>query len=102
MVFAVQTAMPHARRPETCGLALFVDTYHHADDRRRYFARLKESLTLGGRVAIIDFTLASETGPPPRARVSPERVKSELAAAGYKLADEHTFLENQYFLVFMP
>jgi hypothetical protein len=29
-------------------------------------------------------------------------VKSELAAAGYKLADEQTFLENQYFLIFTP
>ena len=101
-VVAVQAAMDDARLPEKVDLARFVDTYHHIDDRRRYFARLKESLKPGGRVAIIDFTLDSETGPPPRARVSPERVKSELAAAGYKLADEHTFLENQYFLVFMP
>ena len=101
-VIAVQAAMDDARLPEKVDLALFVDTYHHIDDRRRYFAKLKESLKPGGRVAIIDFTLDSETGPPPRARVSPERVKSELAAAGYKLADEHTFLENQYFLVFMP
>ena len=101
-VVAVQAAMDDARLPEKVDLALFVDTYHHIDDRRRYFARLKESLKPGGRVAIIDFTLDSETGPPPRARVSPERVKSELAAAGYKLADEYTFLENQYFLIFMP
>src|SRR5213078_1922475 len=90
-VFAVQSAPDDARLPEKVDLALLVDTYHHIDDRRRYFARLKESLKPGGRVAIIDFTLDSETGPPPRARVSPERVKSELAAAGYKLADEHTF-----------
>jgi predicted methyltransferase len=99
-VIAVQAAMDDARLPEKVDVALFVDTYHHIDDRRRYFAKLKESLKPGGRVAIIDFTLDAETGPPPRARVSPERVKSELAAAGYKLADEPTFLENQYFLVF--
>ena len=101
-VVAVQAAMDDARLPEKVDLALFVDTYHHIDDRRGYFAKLKESLKPGGRVAIIDFTLDSETGPPPRARVAPERVKSELAAAGYKLADEPAFLENQYFLVFTP
>jgi predicted methyltransferase len=101
-VVAVQAAADDARLPEKVDLVLMVDTYHHIDDRRGYFAKLKESLKPGGRVAIIDFTLDSEVGPPPRARVSPDRVKSELGAAGYKLADEHTFLENQYFLVFTP
>ena len=101
-VIAVQAAMDDARLPEKVDLALFVDTYHHIDDRRRYFARLKESLKPGGRVAIIDFTLDADIGPAPRARVSPERVKSELTAAGYRLVDEQTFLENQYFLVFTP
>ena len=28
------------------------------------------------------------------------RVKAELERAGYKLAQEHAFLPNQYFLVF--
>jgi cyclopropane fatty-acyl-phospholipid synthase-like methyltransferase len=101
-MLAVQAAGDDARLPERVDLALLVDTYHHIDDRRRYFARLKDSLKAGGRVAIIDFTLDSDIGPPPRARVSPERVKSELAGAGYRLTEEHTFLENQYFLVFMP
>jgi FkbM family methyltransferase len=101
-VVAVQATTDDARLPEKVDLALMVDTYHHIDDRRRYFAKLKESLKPGGRVAIIDFTLDSDIGPAPRARVSPDRVKSELAAAGYHLADEHTFLENQYFLVFTP
>jgi SAM-dependent methyltransferase len=101
-VVAVQATTDDARLPEKVDLVLMVDTYHHIDDRHRYFAKLKESLKPGGRVAIIDFTLDSDIGPPPRARVSPERVKSELTAAGYKLADEQTFLENQYFLVFTP
>jgi len=41
-------------------------------------------------------------GPPKRERVSPERVRAELAQAGYVLAEEHGFLPNQYFLVFRP
>jgi predicted methyltransferase len=83
-------------------LALLVDTYHHIDDRSRYFAKLKGALSPPGRLAIIDFTMDSEIGPPPRARVTPEQVKRELAAAGYTLAAEHDFLPNQYFLVFRP
>jgi SAM-dependent methyltransferase len=101
-IVPVQATTDEARLPAKVDLVLMVDTYHHIDDRRRYFAKLKESLKPGGRVAIIDFTLDSDIGPAPRARVSPERVKSELAAAGYQLADEQTFLENQYFLVFTP
>jgi len=101
-VFAVQSAPDDARLPETVDLALLVDTYHHIDDRGRYFAKLKTSLAPQGRVAIIDFTMDSDIGPPPRARISPEQVKRELARAGYTLADEHVFLPNQYFLVFMP
>ena len=101
-VFAIQSATDDARLPEKVDLALFVDTYHHIEDRSRYFARLKGTLAPQGRVAIVDFTLDSEIGPPPRARVTPEQVKRELAKAGYELAGEHDFLPNQYFLVFRP
>ena len=99
---AVQAAPADAKLPEKVDLALFVDTYHHIDDRTGYFNRLKNSLAPQGRIAIIDFTMDSEIGPPPRARIEPEQVKRELARAGYKLADEHLFLPNQYFLVFTP
>jgi len=101
-VVAMQAAPDDARLPEKVDLALLVDTYHHIDDRTRYFGALKSALAPQGRVAIIDFTLDSEIGPPPRARVSPEQVKRELAKAGYELAGEHDFLPNQYFLVFRP
>jgi SAM-dependent methyltransferase len=101
-VFAVHSAPDDARLPEKVDLALLVDTYHHIDDRSRYFAKLKSSLASQGRVAIVDFTMDSEIGPPPRARVAPEQVKRELAKAGYELAGEHDFLPNQYFLIFRP
>ena len=66
-VFAVQSAPDDARLPEKVDLALLVDTYHHIDDRSRYFAKLKGALAPQGRVAIVDFTMDSEVGPP-RAR----------------------------------
>jgi SAM-dependent methyltransferase len=99
-VLVVQSAPDDARLPEKVDLALLVDVYHHIDSRERYFRKLKGALKPGGRVAIIDFTLDSEIGPPPRARVTPEKVRAELQAAGYVLAEDHLFLPNQYFLIF--
>ena len=99
---AVQSDFDDARLPEKADLPLHVDVYHHIDERERYFRRLKESLKAGGRIAVVDFRMDSEVGPPPRARIAPERVKRELSAAGYTLAAEHDFLPNQYFLIFTP
>jgi SAM-dependent methyltransferase len=86
--------------PSAVDLVILVDTYHHVPDRERYFRNLRKSLKPGGRLAIIDFTLDSPLGPPKRARIPPDAVKKELARAGYALAEEHTFLPHQYFLVF--
>jgi predicted methyltransferase len=88
--------------PAPVDLALFVDVYHHIEDRSRYFRSLAASLRPGGRVAVIDFRLDARRGPPKAARIAPERVKAELGAAGYTLAAEHAFLPEQYFLVFTP
>jgi SAM-dependent methyltransferase len=88
--------------PSAVDLVILVDTYHHVPDRERYFRNLRKSLKPGGRLAIIDFTLDSPVGPPKRARIPPDAVKKELARAGYALAEEHTFLPHQYFLVFQP
>lgn len=90
------------RLPAKVDLILLVDVYHHIEERERYFQSLAASLKPGGRVAVIDFRLDSPSGPPKAARVAPERVKAELAKAGYVLAAEHGFLPRQYFLLFSP
>ena len=90
------------RLPAKVDLVLLVDVYHHIEARERYFRALAASLKPGGRVAVIDFRLDSPSGPPKAARVAPERVKAELAGAGYALVEEHAFLPRQYFLVFSP
>ena len=89
-----------ARLPAKVDLVLLVDVYHHIENREQYFTRLAASLKPRGRVAVIDFDLDSPEGPPREARIAPERVKAELAQAGFSLADEHGFLPRQYFLVF--
>jgi cyclopropane fatty-acyl-phospholipid synthase-like methyltransferase len=88
--------------PAAVDLALVVDTYHHIAQRSRYFERLRAALKPGGRVAIVDFKLDSPVGPPARHRIAAETVKAEMERAGYRLAEEHGFLPNQYFLVFAP
>lgn len=101
-VISVAGAPDDPRLPEKADVVLLVDVFHHIDDRERYFRKLQGYLKPGARVAIIDFRLDSPDGPPPAARIAPAQVTSELKAAGYKLAAEHGFLPNQYFLVFEP
>jgi len=90
------------RLPEKADLILFVDVYHHVEDRERYFRQLQKSLKADGRVAVIDFRMDSPVGPPRSARIEPDRVRAEMQRAGYALAREHAFLPNQYFLTFEP
>jgi predicted methyltransferase len=99
---AVAARPDDARLPAKVDLILLVDVYHHIEQRESYFRRLAASLKPGGRLAVIDFRLDSPEGPPKEARIAPERVKAELAKAGYSLAQEHGFLPRQYFLVFTP
>ena len=97
---AVKGEPADPRIPAKADLVIMVDVFHHVDDRERYFAKLRDSLKPGGRVAIIDFRIDSPEGPPRAARIAPEQVKAELARAGYTLVGEHGFLPRQYFLVF--
>jgi predicted methyltransferase len=99
---AVQGAPDDPKLPAKVDLALLVDVYHHVGGREAYFRRLAGALKPGGAVAIIDFTLESKVGPPPSSRIAASQVKAEMQRAGYVLATEHTFLPNQYFLVFRP
>ena len=91
----VQARTDATNLPEPVDLILVVDTYHHIDDRIRYFAALQSSLRPGGRLVIIDFKADSPNGPPAQHRISPERVGEELAAV-----EKFEFLPRQYGLIF--
>ena len=86
--------------PAPVDVVLVVDTYHHIGDRARYFRALQSKLKPGGRVAIIDFRVDAPMGPPREFRHTPEQYVAEMKAAGYRLAANHQFLEQQDFLVF--
>jgi len=96
----VLAAPDDARLPEPVDLVLVVNTYHHIGEREAYFRRLLGTLKPHGRVAIIDFKQGQPMGPPEQYRLPPGQVRQELESAGYRLAGEHGFLPNQYFLVF--
>jgi ubiquinone/menaquinone biosynthesis C-methylase UbiE len=83
---------------------LIVDTYHHIDDRLGYFRRLRDTLTPGGRLAIIDFLKKPlPVGPPPDHKLERAFVLEEMVEAGWRLADEKKdLLPYQYFLIFEP
>lgn len=81
-------------------LIFLSNTYHHIENRNRYFANAKKYLRAGGRVAIIEFNgrgwfqtlFGHHTASPV--------IKKEMAAAGYRLTHEFDFLPKQSFLVF--
>ncbi len=95
----VQARADAANLPEPVDLVLVVDTYHHIDDRTRYFAALKSSLRPGGRLVIVDFKADSPIGPPAQHRIPHQQVTEEMLAAGY-LLEEMLFLPRQYGLIF--
>jgi cyclopropane fatty-acyl-phospholipid synthase-like methyltransferase len=99
-ITAVQASADSANLPEPVDVILIVDTYHHIGNREAYFRRLRQSLKPGGRLAIVDFKQDSPEGPPKEFRFPPEKIKAELATAGYSLSAEHDFLPRQMFLIF--
>ena len=100
-VIAVAGAPDDPRLPEKADLILMVDVFHHIDDRARYFRKLR-ALAQAGRPHRDHRFPHGFAGRPAegRARIAPDRVNAELKGAGYRLAKEHGFLPNQYFLVF--
>jgi predicted methyltransferase len=96
----LQAAPDDPRLPEKADPIVFVDVYHHVENRDRCLRVLREALKPGGRIAVIDFRMDSPVGPPRSARIAPSAVESEFERAGYALVQEHGFLPHQYFLVF--
>ena len=82
--------------PRVVDRVLVVDTWHHVEDRRAYAKKLAAALAPGGAVVIVDFTKDSPHGPPPAARLSPEEVRADLAAAGLSPRTIDAGLPYQY------
>lgn len=85
--------------PASVELVLVTNTYHHLPEPRAYFARLRESLRPGGRVAVVELR---EGGFPPGHGTAPETIREDLESAGYRRVASHDYLERQSFQVFAP
>ncbi len=86
--------------PERVDLVFLLNVYHHISERPAYFKRLRSSMKPGGRVAIVDFRPELPVGAPKHFRLSAERIRAEMTAAGYAPVESHDFLPYQNFLVF--
>jgi ubiquinone/menaquinone biosynthesis C-methylase UbiE len=90
--------------PGSVDVIFICNTIHHIENRDAYYQILRESLSPGGRLAIVDFRKDAklEEGPPPEMRLDRRELERELSQAGFRLVEEHEFLPHQYFVVFSP
>ncbi|MNC88871.1 hypothetical protein D3C83_47410 [compost metagenome] len=80
---------------------LVVDTYHHIDDRTRYFQRVRNHLTSDGRVVIVDFKQGKlPVGPPDEHKIPIPKTNAEMEAAGFRSCGSFDGLPYQYVIAF--
>ncbi len=81
-------------------IVLIVNTYHHIQDRVKYFRSLQKNLQADGQVVIVDYKKKrTPMGPPQRLRLSSKQVVNELSEAGYTgIEVDDTSLPYQYII----
>ena len=83
---------------------LMVDVYHHIEQREDYLPLLRGGLKPSGELIIVDFKKEpTPDGPPPAMRLSPEEIRRELVAAGFRdIAIDTALLPYQYVIKAHP
>jgi len=83
---------------------LMVDVYHHIEQRAHYLPLLRGGLKPGGELVIVDFKKESTPdGPPLAMRLTPDEIRRELVAAGFRdIAIDTTLLPYQYLIKAHP
>jgi predicted methyltransferase len=84
-------------------VAFICDTYHHFEFPHKTMASLRRALRPGGKVVVIDFI--REKGKSTEwimnhVRAGKDVFSKEIADAGFRLAGEEQFLQENYFLRF--
>lgn len=84
----------------TLDLVFTCNTYHHIEDRVGYFETIARSLRPGGRVAIVELKPEGWFQRIFPHSSSAEMIRDEMTSAGYRLLEEHDYLERQYFQIY--
>jgi arsenite methyltransferase len=102
-VTTVMAAADDPRLPDASVDRIFIcDTWHHIENHPQYLARLKKVLRAGGQIIMIDFQKRElPVGPPLDMKIARDDLIQQMESSGFRLAQEHTFLPYQYFLVFL-
>ncbi|MDA2937039.1 methyltransferase domain-containing protein [Acidobacteria bacterium AH-259-A15] len=85
--------------PEPVNLIFLCDTLHHMESRAEYLKALRQYLQPSARIAVIDF---GEDSPHLLAsmKYSLADLKRWMESSGYDLVGEHSFLEDNFFVVY--
>jgi predicted methyltransferase len=81
---------------ESVDRVLIVHVWHHLANRVAYARDLSAALRPGGRLFVVDFSVAARRGPPANLRVAPEAVIADLAASGLTARVSPVALPDQY------
>ena len=88
------------RIPEPVDLIFICNTLHHISNRGDYLKTLSRYLRRGGRLAVIDFRDGDSPHLIPSMNFSQNDLLTWTKAAGYKMLEEHRFLEENFFLLY--
>lgn len=86
--------------PASVDLIFICNTFHHIEDRPRYFANAAQALRRGGRVVVIDMLPSAWLQRLTGHTIRPEVIRGEMLQAGYVPVREYDFLPEQSFIVF--
>jgi ubiquinone/menaquinone biosynthesis C-methylase UbiE len=86
--------------PEPVDMLFFSHSYHHLPHRPQYMAEARRHLRSGGRVAILEYRRDTLSGRIFGHSTHPDRLRTDMAQAGYELLAEHDFPAGQLFMIF--
>lgn len=87
--------------PGEVDAVLIVNTFMYIENRVHYLEKLKEALTEGGKILIIDFKkIRTPIGPPLEVRLPVDSVVNDLTMAGYQNIEANNgTLQYQYIVL---
>lgn len=96
----VEGRLGKADDPDLHGVdrVLIVDTWHHIENREAYAKKLAAALKPGGMVFVVDFTQATDKGPPKEMRIPPAQIIAELQSAGLDAKEVPVDLPDQFII----